>query len=84
MGLFRDLIRRYVFNEDLDETEKEVLTVLAQGKGIEAESWKRVANRTGSEEAREKARKAAMEEIRLTRMVNGMTDVYSYGRAEDG
>lgn len=81
--MLRNFVRRWLFNEDLEEIEREVLSVLAEGKGKEARSWRRVANRTGDAEARKKAEEAARETIRLTRMVNGMRDLYTYGRAGD-
>ena len=81
--MLRRLMRKYVLNRDLEETEREILATLSEGKGREARSWWRVSRATGDEEAERRAREAHEEAIRLTRMLEGMTDMYSYGRARD-
>lgn len=80
----RAFIDRWVFNRDLKESEREVLSLLADGQDGAARSWRRVAEtRPHDEEVERKAREAALEQIRLTRMVKGVADLYSYGRGSD-
>lgn len=82
-GRLKELMNKYVLNHDLEDTEREILATLSVGKRKEARSWRRVSNVTGDEEAARRAREAHEEAIRLTRMLEGMTDMYSYGRAGD-
>lgn len=58
MGRIRDFVRLYILNRDLQETEREVLMVLADGKEREAHAYGRVANRTGDFEARVRSKDA--------------------------
>ncbi len=53
-----NLVRRYIYNSDIEESIRVVDRVLAEGKEREARAFRKVANVTGSEEAVTRARRA--------------------------
>lgn len=57
----------YVMNRDLEETEREVLEVLADGKHRESTAYGRVADKTGSPDARKRSDEAEAKSLEFRR-----------------
>lgn len=81
---------KWIKGEDLKRKEDEDLAFLAEGQRRAKVSLWRIYHRKkgeGDEDAarvaKRLAERAAKEEIKLTRLVNGQVDLYSYGRVGD-